>query len=74
MDSGYTYHMCPNHDWFKNFKETNGGKVFLGDNTSCQVRGVGDIQMKMLNGVTRLLQNVRYLLELRRNLIFLGAA
>ncbi|KAL5552256.1 hypothetical protein UlMin_002432 [Ulmus minor] len=40
LDSRCTYHMCPNRDWFKNFKETNGGKAFLGDNTSCQVRGI----------------------------------
>ena len=44
----------------------------MGDNTSCQVRGIGDIQLKMFDGVTRLLQKVRYLLYLRRNLISLG--
>ena len=44
----------------------------MGDNTSCQVRGLGDIQLRMFDGVTRLLQNVRYLPDLRRNLISLG--
>ncbi|KAL5580404.1 hypothetical protein UlMin_012846 [Ulmus minor] len=72
LDSGCTYHMCPNREWFKNFRKINGGKDFLGNNTSCQVIGIGDVQLKMFNGVTRLLQNVRYLLELRKNLISLG--
>ena len=44
----------------------------MGDNTSCQVRGIRDIQLKMFDGVTRLLRNVRYFPKLRRNLISLG--
>ena len=46
--------------------------MFLGDNNVFQVKGIGDVQLKMFDGVTRLLRNVRYLPELRRNLISLG--
>lgn len=27
LESGYTYHMCPNNDWFLNFAEQNDGVV-----------------------------------------------
>ena len=29
MDSGCTFHMCPNREWFQNFKECKGGWFFL---------------------------------------------
>lgn len=33
-DPGYSFHMCPNKDWFQDFKKESG-MVLLGDNKSC---------------------------------------
>ena len=31
LDSGCTYHMSPNGEWFFEFKELNGGVVYMGN-------------------------------------------
>lgn len=64
--------MTPNKDWFETFKSVDGGQVLLGNNKSCKVLGVGYVRIKMHNGMERILQNVRHILELKRNLISLG--
>ena len=73
MDLGFWVNlMCPNQEWFRNFRDINGGKFFLEETTSCLVTSISDMQLKMFNSVTRLLRNARYFLEFRRNLISLG--
>ena len=64
--------MCPNKSFFKTFENVNGGKVLLGNNLACKVARIGTINLKMFGGVTRDLHQVRYVPELKRNLIFLG--
>ena len=46
LDSGCTYHMCPNKGWFSNFKELDGGVVSMGNNNACKTMGIGTIQLK----------------------------
>ncbi|XP_062112501.1 uncharacterized protein LOC133823667 [Humulus lupulus] len=36
LDSGCTYHMYPNLDLFFYYKETDGGKVLMGNDVSCK--------------------------------------
>ncbi|KAL5582021.1 hypothetical protein UlMin_014463 [Ulmus minor] len=43
LDSGCTFHMCPTKDWFKEYKELDGGKVLMGNNIPCQIVGIGGI-------------------------------
>ena len=57
---------------FKNFMSVYGGKVLLGNNLACKVTRIGTINIKMFDGVIRNLEQVRYITELKRNLIFLG--
>ena len=64
--------MCPNKEFFKIFENMNGGKVLLGNNLACKVAGIGTISLKMFDGVTRDLHHVRYVPELKGNLISLG--
>lgn len=63
--------MSPKRDWFLEFKPQVSGKVFLGNNEVCQFEGIGPICIKIHDGVTRKLTNVRYIPG-RRNLISLG--
>ena len=72
LDTGCTYHMCPHKEWFFNFEALEGGVVFMGNDNSCKTLGIGSIQLKNDDGSTRVLTEVRYVPELKKNLISLG--
>ena len=72
LDTGCTYHMCPKREWFIDYKETNGGKVLMGNDHQCNVIGIGSIAIKGSDGTTKILNNVRHIPDLKRNLISLG--
>jgi hypothetical protein len=63
--------MCPNMQWFETFKSCNGGTVMMGNDARCKVIGIGNIKVKMFDGVVRTLTNVRYVPDLKKNLISL---
>ncbi|KAI5672321.1 hypothetical protein M9H77_12685 [Catharanthus roseus] len=64
--------MTPNKHWFSDFKPLNHEKVFMGNNQVCDIKGIGYVFIKVHDGVTRKLTEVRYVPDLRRNLISLG--
>ncbi|GJY11358.1 hypothetical protein Tco_0379543 [Tanacetum coccineum] len=72
MDSGGSYHMTYIRDYLVDFEEYDGDNILLGDGRECRVRGTGKVQVQMRNGSSFVLDNVRYVPELRRNLISLG--
>ncbi|KAG8474805.1 hypothetical protein CXB51_031510 [Gossypium anomalum] len=72
LDSGCTFHMSPNRDWFTAYETVSEGVVLMGNNASCKIAGVGTIKVKMFDGVVRTLSDVRYVPELKRNLISLS--
>ncbi|KAH9733855.1 hypothetical protein KPL71_017172 [Citrus sinensis] len=53
LDSGCSFHMCPNIDFFKTFESIDGGKVLLGNNLACKVAGIGTISIRMFDGIER---------------------
>nr|GEZ33812.1 zinc finger, CCHC-type [Tanacetum cinerariifolium] len=71
-NSGGSYHMTHRRDFLFEFKEFNGGTVLLGDNRACAIRGTGKVRVQMKDGSSFVLENVRYIPELKRNLISLG--
>lgn len=72
MDSGCSFHMSPNLEWFHNFDNNEKGTVYMGNNHSCKVEGIGDISLKLHDNNLRILTGVRYVPNLKRNLISLG--
>nr|GFC18222.1 retrovirus-related Pol polyprotein from transposon TNT 1-94 [Tanacetum cinerariifolium] len=72
MDLGGSYHMTPRLDLFFDFLECDGGMVLLGNNRECKIRGIGKVRLQLKYGSSFVLHNVRYILELKRNLISLG--
>ena len=72
MDLGYSFHMCPNIDWFQNFSTKETGTISMGNNHSCKIKDIGDIYLKLHNNKIRMLTDVRYVPGLKRNLISLG--
>ncbi|KAL8530274.1 hypothetical protein ACS0TY_007344 [Phlomoides rotata] len=73
LDSCCTFHMCPNECWFKNLEKLDGESVLLGNDNSCKVKGIGSIRIKMFDGADRILSKVRFIPDLKRNLISLGS-
>ncbi|KAH9682681.1 hypothetical protein KPL71_027445 [Citrus sinensis] len=72
LDSGCSYHMCPDQNLFTTYNAFNGGEVLMGNNTMCKVVGLGTIRFKMFDGMIRELRDVRHIPDLKRNLISLG--
>ncbi|GJR16644.1 retrovirus-related pol polyprotein from transposon TNT 1-94 [Tanacetum coccineum] len=64
--------MTPRRDFLFDFKEFNSGTVLLGDNRACAIMGIGKVRVQMKDGSSFVLENVRYIPELKRNLISLG--
>ena len=45
----------------------------MGDDHSCNVEGMGTVRIKMFDEIVRELKEVRYVPQLKRNLISVGA-
>ncbi|KAL1535775.1 Retrovirus-related Pol polyprotein from transposon TNT 1-94 [Salvia divinorum] len=71
MDSGCTFHICSHRSWFQNL-EMSQGSVILGNDQTCEVKGIGDINLKVLDVSIKILMGVRYIPKIKRNLISLG--
>src|SRR5262249_19085966 len=72
LDFSYTFHMCPNRDWFSIYEKVSKGVVLLGNNAFCRVTYIGTIKIEMFDGVVRTLGNVRHVPDLKRKLISLS--
>ena len=72
MDSTCSYHMMPNKYWFDTYRLVNFGYVLMGNDASYKVFRIGNIIVKMFDGVIRTLCDVRHVRDLRKNLISLG--
>jgi hypothetical protein len=58
--------------WFNTFKSCNAGIVLLGNDARCKAIGQGTIKVKMFDRIVRILTNVKYVPDLKKNLISLG--
>ena len=72
LDSTCSYHMTPNQDWFNTYRLVNCASILMGNDASCKAVGIGNIIIKMFDGVVRMLCDVRHVPNLRKNLISLG--
>ena len=43
LDTGTTYHACPNRGYFSNFQKLEGCSIVMGDDHPCSMEGVGTI-------------------------------
>nr|GEZ31277.1 zinc finger, CCHC-type [Tanacetum cinerariifolium] len=72
MDLGGSYHMTHRRDFLYDFKVVDGGSVQLSDSRKCTIKRTGKVKIQLHNGSTFILDDVRYVLGLRRSLILLG--
>ena len=68
LDSGASFHATSQREFFENYVPGNLGKVYLGNNQSCEIVGKGVVKVK-LNGSVWELKNVRHIPDLTKNLI-----
>ena len=47
MDTGCSYHVCPNQDWFSSYESIDGGVVLMGNNAPCKTIGIGIVRIRM---------------------------
>ncbi|GKV16510.1 hypothetical protein SLEP1_g27143 [Rubroshorea leprosula] len=52
LDSGCSFHVCPRRDWFETYKPATG-TVVLGDDTALPIVGIGNIRIKMYDGMVK---------------------
>lgn len=63
MDSGCSFHITPNQGWFKTYKKMDCRQILLGNNKACKVNEIGTMRLKTGDGIERILNDVRYVLE-----------
>lgn len=71
LDSGASFHATSQKEFFNNYVSGNLGKVYLGNEQSCEIAGKGVMKIK-LGGSEWELKNVRHILDLTKNLISVG--
>ncbi len=72
LDSASSFHVTPRKEWFSSYKSGEFGFVYLGDDTSYPAMGVGEVKIKLEDEGEHVLQGVRHVPGLKRNLISLG--
>jgi hypothetical protein len=72
LDSSASNHMCLHRHWFITYQSIDDGVVYMGNDISSKVVGIGSIRIKMFDGTIEILTDVRHVPELRKNLISLG--
>ncbi|XP_057956228.1 uncharacterized protein LOC131149605 [Malania oleifera] len=71
LDSRSSIHVCFKKEFFHSFKKVCG-TISLSNESSCDVRGIGSVKLKMPVGAVCILDDVNFVPRMRRNLISLS--
>jgi hypothetical protein len=55
LDSACSFHVTPNRDWFNIYRTVNSGIVTMDNGAHCKITDIGNIRIKMFDGVVRML-------------------
>ena len=69
LDSRASFHTTPHREIIQNYVVGDFGKVYLADGSALNVVDMGDVRILLPNGSVWLLEKVRHIPNLRRNLI-----
>ncbi|KAK2990879.1 hypothetical protein RJ640_007600 [Escallonia rubra] len=69
VDSGASIHCTPHRDCFSDYVHGDYGHVTVGNGYQCRIVGKGKVEIKLSNGGTLILNDVRHIPELQKNLI-----
>lgn len=64
--------MSPFRNFSSDLKESDSGKVLLGDDYECKIKDMGSVRLSLLDETIKSLNDMRFVHELRRNFILLG--
>lgn len=73
LDLGFSYCMCPHRLWFVTYEKKTGGNILMDNDAPCKSVNIGSIEIRMHDGVVRILTYVCHVSELKRNLVSVGA-
>ncbi|GKB77813.1 retrovirus-related pol polyprotein from transposon TNT 1-94 [Tanacetum coccineum] len=70
VDTRATRHVCADKSMFRSFRAAdNREKLYMGNSATADIKGIGDVILKMISEKELKLTNVLYVLEIRKNLI-----
>ncbi|GKB92887.1 retrovirus-related pol polyprotein from transposon TNT 1-94, partial [Tanacetum coccineum] len=70
VDTGVTRHVCADKSMFHSFRAVdNGEKLYMGNSATADIKGEGDVILKMTSEKELKLTNVLYVPEIRKNLV-----
>ena len=72
LDSGATFHVTPNIEWFSNYSARTSGIVRLGNGQECKLAGTEEVPIQLPNGNIITLHQVWHVPDLKRSLISIG--
>ncbi|GJV33867.1 retrovirus-related pol polyprotein from transposon TNT 1-94 [Tanacetum coccineum] len=68
IDTGATRHVCADKSMFHSFRAVeNGHKLYIGNSATADIKGEGDVVLKMTSEKELKLTNVLYVPEIRKN-------
>ena len=72
LDSGATFHMTPNIEWFSNYSARASDTVRLDNGQDGAIEGVGEVPLQLPNGNTITLHQVQHVPTLKRSPVSIG--
>ncbi|GJR82221.1 pol polyprotein [Tanacetum coccineum] len=70
IDTRATRHVCADKSMFHSFRAVdNGQKLYMGNSATADIKGEGDVVLKMTSEKELKLTNVLYVSEIRKNLV-----
>ena len=72
VDSWASCHATPHRKFFHDYVQGDFGHVLLGDDEPCKIVGKGKVWIKLNNGSEWLLNDVRHIPTMKRNMISIG--
>nr|XP_027060706.1 disease resistance protein RGA2-like [Coffea arabica] len=72
LDSGASYHICPNREWFTTYEQIDGGNVMMANSAVCKAVGIGSIKIRTHVEKIAILNEVRHVPKMTKNLISLS--
>ena len=69
LDSGGTFHMTPDIEWFSNYLAVTNDTVRLDNGQAYTIAGMREVPIKLPNGNTIILHQVWHIPALKRSLV-----
>lgn len=62
LDMACIFHVCPNRDWFEIYEIVTRGSIEMGNNLPYKTTCIGNVRVKMFDGMVKTLGNVKHIL------------